>query len=85
MLDGGGHLLGNLRPFWTYLTCYQVLVAAGDPRAAEILDRAHTELQKWAARCPDEATRRSFLENVPWNREIVREWQLAHPGEEGDG
>jgi len=78
-LDGGGCLRGERNPFWTYLTCYQVLAAAGDPRTAEILDRAHAQLQEWAARIPDEATRRSFLENVPWNREIVRLWQLAHP------
>ena len=74
-LGGGGVLLGDLKPFWTCLTCYRVLVAAGDPRAAEILDRAHTQLLEWAARIPDEATRRSLLENVPWHREIVREWE----------
>jgi hypothetical protein len=60
-------------------------VAAGDPRAADLLDRAHIELQEWAARCPGEATRRAFLENVPWHGEIVREWRLTHPDEEGEG
>ena len=67
--------------------CTQVLAATGDPRAGEILARAHSELQEWATRCPDEKTRRSFLENVPWNREIVRLWQLAHPAVavEGEG
>jgi tetratricopeptide (TPR) repeat protein len=84
-LGGGGYLFADQKPFWTYLTCYRVLVAAGDPRAAEILGRAYSQLQEWAARCPDEATRRSLLENVPWHREIAREWQLAHPGEEGEG
>jgi tetratricopeptide (TPR) repeat protein len=84
-LDGGGWLLGDCKPFWIYLVCTQVLAAAGDPRAGEILARAHTELQEWAAHCPDEATRRSFLENVPWHRELAREWQLAHPGEAGNG
>jgi len=77
-LDGGGRLLADQKPSWTYLTCYRVLTAAGDPRAAEILDRAHTQLQEWAAHAPDEATRRSFLERVPWNSEVVREWQRAH-------
>ncbi len=76
-LDDGGCLIADCKPFWTYLTCYQVLVAAGNPRANEILSWAHTQLQEWAARCPDEETRRSFLENVPWHREILREWQLA--------
>jgi adenylate cyclase len=81
-LERGDWLLAAGKPFYIYLTCYQVLVAAGDPRAAEILTRAYTQLQEWAARCPDEATRRSFLENVPWNREIVQEWQVAQSGAE---
>jgi tetratricopeptide (TPR) repeat protein len=68
----------SARPLQTYLTCFQVLAAAGDLRAAGILDRAQSLLQDWAARCPDEETRKSFLENVPWNREIVRDWNLAH-------
>ena len=76
-LDNGGCLLGDHKPFWIYVTCYQVLVAAADPRAAEILIRAHTELQEWAARIPDEVTRRSFLDNVPWHWEIVRLWEAA--------
>jgi len=68
-----------------YLTCYQVLRAAGDPRAAEFLAWAHSLLQEWSANAPDEETRRSFLEDVPWNRDLVREWQLAHQGEQGEG
>ena len=84
-LDGGGYLFADQKPSWTCLTCYRVLSVAGDPRAAEILNRAHSELQEWAAHAPDEATRRSLLEEVPWNQEIVREWLRAHPGEEGEG
>jgi len=76
-LDAGGFLDTDSRPFWIYLTCYRVLAAAGDPRAAEILARAHSELQEWAARIPDEALRRSYLENVAENRDILHEWQLA--------
>ena len=83
-LDGGGRLSFDWHPFRTYLTCYRVLVAAADPRAPQILTRAHAELQEWAARIPDEAMQRSFLENVPWHREIVREWQRAHTGAVGE-
>jgi hypothetical protein len=73
-LDAGGMLPANYKPFWVYLTCYQVLRAGGDPRAAEILATAHRLLQEQAARLPDEAMRRSFLENVAENREIVAEF-----------
>jgi predicted ATPase len=70
-LDAGGTLSGDGRPFWVYLTCYQVLDAAADPRAPSVLAEAYAMLQEWAARMPDEEMQRSFLENVPWHREIV--------------
>ena len=79
-LDGGGVLSTDNWPFWVYLTCYRVLRAGGDPRALEILATAHSLLQEHAARTPDEATRRSFLENVAENRAIVAEWE-ARPGD----
>jgi adenylate cyclase len=70
-LDGGGTLSNYGMPFAVYATCCQVLEAAGDPRAREILDTAHTLLMEQADGIPDKAMRRSFLENVPWHREIV--------------
>ena len=79
-LDGGGVLSTDNWPFWVYLTCYRVLRAGGDPRALEILATAHSLLQEHAARTPDEATRRSFLEIVAENRAIVAEWE-ARPGD----
>ena len=57
-----------------YLTCYHVLGAAGDSRAAGVLETAYAALQKQAAKIPDEAMRRSFLENVPYHRAIVAAW-----------
>jgi len=69
-----GTLDGTEEPFRVYLTCYQVLQANQDPRAREILTTAHTLLQEQAARITDEETRRSFLENLPYHREIVREF-----------
>jgi adenylate cyclase len=71
-LAGGGVLPADDRPFGIYLTCYQVLQDSGDPRAAEILATAHSLLHEHAARTPNEARRRSFLENVEENQEIVR-------------
>ena len=52
----------------------RVLQASGDPRAGEVLANAHTMLQERAARIDDEELRRSYLENVPYHREIMEEW-----------
>jgi predicted ATPase len=55
------------------LAGYRVLSAAGDDRAASLLARAHGLIQA-TAELLDEPFRRSYLENVPWNREIVALW-----------
>ena len=73
-LETGRTLVAYARPVWIYLTCYLVLRANGDPHAPTILANAHRLLQEQAARIPDEALRRSFLENVAENREIVAEF-----------
>jgi len=54
-----------------YLTCYRVLQVRGDPHALEILALGYKRLCRQAAKIGDEAQRRSFLENVPANRELV--------------
>jgi tetratricopeptide (TPR) repeat protein len=54
-------------------TCYRVLREAGDPRALAVLESAYGLLQASAAMLQDEEMRRSFLENVPWHREIMQE------------
>jgi predicted ATPase len=71
-LDAGNSLDGTDEPLRIYLTCYQVLLAAQDERADEILEAAHQALQERAARLADENARRAYLEGVPWHREIVR-------------
>jgi tetratricopeptide (TPR) repeat protein len=63
---------GSFRdPFRVYLTCYQVLQACNDPRAAAILTKAHDVLQEQAKKIDDDQSRRSFLENITIHREIV--------------
>lgn len=62
---------GTYEPFRVYLTCYRVLQAHDDPRAAEILHTAYNLLQERAAEIEDPRLRRSFLENVRTNREIL--------------
>ncbi|MDX1521545.1 MAG: hypothetical protein R3264_07950, partial [Anaerolineae bacterium] len=66
-------------PLQVYLTCYQVLTAAGEPwqRAADLLQKAHTMLMEQAGDITDRELRRSFLENVAANREIRRLWSAA--------
>jgi adenylate cyclase len=71
-LETASDVLQQGNPLRIHLSCYEVLRAASDPRANEILTAAYRLLQELAAQTPDEATRRSFLENVEENREIMR-------------
>jgi len=57
--------------FNRHLVCYRVLRANGDPRADAILDQAYRMLEQRAAQIEDEVLRRSYLENVPANRELI--------------
>lgn len=68
------HLAGIIEPFRVYWTCYQVLQAAQDPRAREVLATAHHLLQERAANIEDARLRDSYLENIPAHRQIVREF-----------
>ncbi len=69
-----GTLNGTVSPFQVYLTCYRLLEAIKDPRARQILERAHRDLQERSARIADVEMQRSFLENVRPHRKIVREY-----------
>jgi len=71
--------------FEVYLACVRILEACGDvytEQAREILEQAYTLLMERADKIGDEALRRSFLENVPTHRELMREAQrvLKTPG-----
>ncbi len=70
-LAAGGTLEGTDVPQLIRLSCYQVLARADDPRAAEILNAAHTELQARAASIRDAVLRHSFLNEVPEHVEIA--------------
>jgi tetratricopeptide (TPR) repeat protein len=67
-------LEGTEEPMRIYLTCYRTLTANQDPRARDLLNTAHSLLQERAARIGDEETRRSYLEKVSANREILQEF-----------
>ena len=65
--------LAGMLPLWAYVACIQVLQARQDPRGAQLMAAAATELQVRAARISDPTPRRAFLMNVPENR------ALQHP------
>jgi hypothetical protein len=52
-------------------TCYQALLINGDKRAQDVLVTASDMLETAVSNIPDDPTRRSFLENFPWHREIM--------------
>lgn len=70
-----GSLDGMKDPLRVYLACYQALQANADRRAEQVLQQAQAELQKRAARLPDLASQRSYLENVPENRLLRQAWE----------
>ena len=59
-------------PLWVYLTCYQALSSNGEADLAkQSLQAGDVILQQRAAQIQDEQLRRQFLENVPFNRELL--------------
>ncbi len=75
-LDARGSLAGAEEPHRVTLTCYQVLMATGDPRAAAVLEAGYAELQQQVDRLPSETARRRFLDNIPWNRALAEAWAM---------
>ena len=70
-LEAGHSLEGTEQPFRIYLTCYYVLQQEYDPKAEDLLERAHTLLQQYAARITDPARKQSYLTNIPAHRELI--------------
>jgi class 3 adenylate cyclase/tetratricopeptide (TPR) repeat protein len=80
-LGNAGTLEGTWEPLRIYLTCIQVLEQVGDYRAEKLLEEAYQFLLQRAALISAEDDRRSYLENVPWNRKINQLW-AAQKGEQ---
>ena len=57
--------------FSVRLTCWRVLTANGDPRAADILATACADLQVLADKIHDPSLRQSFRDNVPAHRQLL--------------
>jgi tetratricopeptide (TPR) repeat protein len=77
-LEGGGSLEGCNDPLLIYLTSYQVLAQAGDPRATPLLETAYRQMQDRAAKILNEQSRASFL-NMAHHIEIRQAWEKLHP------
>ena len=73
-IEADPKLYGPYGPLQIYLDCYHVLAALQDPRAEQVLEAARELLQAWAGQIDDRELRRSFLENVPYHREILELW-----------
>jgi predicted ATPase len=58
-----------------YLNHYRVLLSVDGAKAREALQRAHDLVTERAEQIEDQHLRKSFLENIPINREILAAWQ----------
>jgi hypothetical protein len=74
----GGALDCTEEPRWIELSCHQALARANDPRAAQWLSRAHTNLMAQAEAIDryagDPTMRHGFVHNIPQHRDIVASW-----------
>jgi len=68
-------LVGPDQPVLVYLICFQVLEACNDPRAHQILMRAHEFLQSRQVLIADEVTRKTYFENIAVHRTILHQIQ----------
>jgi len=66
---------GSNNPLQVYLTCYRVLCAAQDARAAELLNAGYELLQARAARTGSPSLKGLYLENFPAHRELCAAWE----------
>ncbi len=67
----------STEPYWISWVCYRVLQASSHPEAFGVLSAAYDGLQERAARMEAAEMRRSFLENVASNREIIAAYRAA--------
>jgi tetratricopeptide (TPR) repeat protein len=74
-----GALAGLEEPVLAYLTCYRVLRAAGDARAAAVLAAGHALLQDRVTQFGEDERRSGYLGNLPAHRDLLAAWR-AHGG-----
>ena len=74
-LTEGGNLEGTEEPLRIYLTVYLTLVKNYDPRANQVLQDVHSLLKEQVGKITVQTHKETFLQNVPWRREIEEHWQ----------
>jgi class 3 adenylate cyclase/tetratricopeptide (TPR) repeat protein len=77
-LATGGSTDGTDEPLRIYLTCFQVLEAAHDPRADALLTTMHAMFEQRAAKITDPDAQRMFRHDIAHNREIASAWAERH-------
>ena len=65
-------------PMRIYLICFKVFDALGDVRADKVLEAAYKTLHQHAASLTVDSAKQTFLNRVPFNREICTAWQKKH-------
>ncbi len=60
-----------------YVICHRILLTQHDPRADQILKRAHTELLQRASRLKKNNLREAFLQRIPSHRMIMEAWEQS--------
>ena len=66
---------GCEEPLRVYMTCFRVLEANHDPRGEDILNKAYALLEQRASMIEEPDLRKSFLENVEVNKEIIKAFE----------
>jgi tetratricopeptide (TPR) repeat protein len=56
-------------------TCCQVLLTCGDARSNQIIEYAYMQVQEYASKIQNMEYRKSFLNNIPWNKGIIALWE----------
>ncbi len=70
-IDRDPELTGTWEPLLIHLRCARVFEALGEPDVEHLLSRAREMVRRQAARIDDPVDRQTFLERVPWNRELL--------------
>jgi tetratricopeptide (TPR) repeat protein len=73
-LATGGSTDGTDQPLRIYLTCFEVLEAAHDPRADALLATMHAMFERRATKITDPDAQRMFRNNIAHNRQIAAAW-----------
>ena len=73
-------LHGAARPFWSYCVLLKFLNEQNDPRTAAFAHLCRTEFEEQLNKLSDPTTKRSFLQNVPWNQQLSQylSWPVEH-------